>query len=110
MSEIDFGIFGSCCFRGKNGDRFKKLDVDSNAPKNSKRCRGCGEFFVPQKASDKICGECRELLAVGDTKDVLEFERLRSRYNTRHLVNITYGQFEQHIARLRRAVKSEETR
>lgn len=69
--------------------------------KGNRQCKGCGELFVPEKAGDKICGECRELLALGGTKNVIEFERLRNRYNTRHGTSLTYGQFEQHIKNLK---------
>ncbi len=76
--------------------------------KKSKQCRGCGELFVPEKAGDKICGECRELLALGGTKNVIEFERLRNRYNTRHSASRTYGQFEQHIKSIKKQVTQKE--
>lgn len=77
-------------------------------PKKSKPklCKGCGERFKPEKASDKLCGECRELIAVGiGCKDLNEFERLRAAYNRRHSRSLTYGQFEEYIQDIYRRSK-----
>ncbi len=64
----------------------------------TKKCRECGERFKPSKASDKLCCECRELIAVGvGNKSIIEFEKLRAAYNRRHNTSLTYGQFERYI-------------
>lgn len=73
--------------------------------KGSKRCRACGSFFLPERAGRRLCPECRELTAMGRTDNILEFERMRDRYNGRHGTFLTYGQFSEYIAQIRTRIK-----
>lgn len=73
--------------------------------KGGKKCRGCGRFFIAQGGRGKVCEECGKLIALGHSKDLLEFERLREKFNREHNTDYTYGKFAEYIDYIKARVK-----
>lgn len=73
--------------------------------KKNRYCRGCGKILTTEKAWRKVCDECRGLIAVGSTEDIVEFERLRKNFNCTHKTLYTYGRFTEYIEHLKERVK-----
>ena len=63
-----------------------------------RKCKGCLREFEPTKTTDKLCSECKELIAVGiGSNNLCEFERLRAKFNSTRSHALSYGEFERYI-------------
>lgn len=56
----------------------------------SRQCVFCGENV---KSGKKLCDECEGLRRLKYCRDITVFERVRARYNQKHCLRLSYGQF-----------------
>ena len=56
----------------------------------SRQCVFCGGKV---KSGKKLCDECEGLRQMKYCRDLDTFERVRARYNKRHCLLLSYGQF-----------------